>query len=176
VEPQEELLLTASRFRVVRTEQLLASGQTRRREIVRHPGAVVILPMVDEDHVCLIKNYRVTVGRYLLELPAGTLEPPEPPAETARRELEEETGYRAAEWRFLQHFYLSPGILDEKMHLFVASDLTAGSPHREPGEEIENLIVPWATALEWAESGQIEDAKTLVGLLLGDRLRGVAKK
>jgi len=176
VENQEELLLTASRFRVVRTEQKLASGQTRRREIVRHPGAVVILPLVDADHICLIKNYRVTAGRHLVELPAGTLEPPEPPAETARRELEEETGYHAAQWRFLQTFYLSPGILDERMHLYVASGLTAGAPHREPGEEIENLIVPWRTALEWVDSGQIEDAKTLVGLLLGERLFGPGRK
>jgi len=170
VEPQEDLLLTTSRFRVVRTEQRLATGQSRYREIVRHPGAVVILPIVDSEHICLIKNYRVSAGRYLIELPAGTLEPPEPPDATARRELEEETGYRAAHWRFLQTFYLSPGILDERMHLFVASELTAGSPHREPGEEIENLIVRWDEALEWAESGRIEDAKTLVGLLLGERL------
>lgn len=170
VEPHEELLLVTSRFRVVRTSQPTSSGPPRRREIVRHPGAVVILPLVDDDHVCLIKNFRVTAGRKLIELPAGTLEPPEPPADTARRELSEETGFEAADWQFVQTFYLSPGILDERMHLFIARGLKPGAPHREAGEEIDNLIVPWGTALEWVATGQIEDAKTLVGLLLGAQL------
>lgn len=171
----EELLLTASRFQVFRSRRQLPDGRIRTREVVRHPGAVVILPLVDADHVCLIRNFRVTAGRELIELPAGTLEPPEPHADTARRELLEETGYQAATWRLLTSFYLSPGILDERMYLYLAEQLTAGAPHREPGEEIENLIVPWREALEWAETGRIEDAKTLVGLLLGARLLGVAR-
>lgn len=170
MEAPEELLLQTSRFRVVRTTRTLPGGGVRRREIVRHPGAVVILPLVDDDHVCLIRNYRVAAGRTLVELPAGTLEPPEPPADTARRELAEETGYQAADWQFLHAFYLSPGILDERMHLYVARGLTAGPSAREPGEEIENLIVPWSQAVDWAVSGQIEDAKTIVALLMADRL------
>lgn len=165
------VLLTASRFRVESIERTTADGTVRRREVVRHPGAVTILPLVDAEHICLIRNYRVTVQRALIELPAGTLEPNEDPAATAERELIEETGYRAGRIEKLHEFLLSPGILDERMHLYVASELTAGAAAREPGEEIENLVVNWTTALEWVRRGQIEDAKTIVGLLLYQALR-----
>jgi ADP-ribose pyrophosphatase len=165
------VLLTASRFRVESVERTAPDGSVRLREVVRHPGAVTILPIVDDEHVCLIRNYRVAVARTLIELPAGTLEPGEDPATTAERELIEETGYRAGRIEKLHEFLLSPGILDERMHLYVATDLTAGDAHREPGEEIENLVVPWTTALEWVRNGQIEDAKTIVGLLLYQIIR-----
>ena len=165
------ILLTASRFRVESVERTAPDGSVRRREVVRHPGAVTILPMVDRDHVCLIRNYRVSVARTLIELPAGTLEKDEDPAHTAHRELIEETGYRAGRMEKMHEFLLSPGILDERMHLYLATELTAGAAQREPGEEIDNLVVPWATAIEWVLKGQIEDAKTLVGLLLYDALR-----
>lgn len=171
MDAEEQLLLTAQRFKVYRHRQPIPEGGFREREIVRHPGAVVILPIVDADHVCLIRNYRVAAGKELIELPAGTLEPPEPADVTARRELEEETGYRAGRWRFVQAFYLSPGILDERMHFYIADQLTPGPTHREPGEQIENLVVPWSTALEWVHAGQIEDSKTIVGLLMGHALR-----
>jgi ADP-ribose pyrophosphatase len=127
--------------------------------------------MVDEDHVCLIQNFRVSVNQTLIELPAGTLEPPEPPEQAAHRELIEETGYKASVMRELHGFYLSPGILDERMHLFVATDLLAVGAAREPGEEIENLVVPWHEAMQLVESRKIQDAKTISGLLLFDRLR-----
>ncbi len=165
------ILLTASRFRVESIERTAPDGSVRRREVVRHPGAVTILPLVDAEHVCLIRNYRVSVQRTLIELPAGTLEPNEDPATTAERELIEETGYRAGRIEKLHEFFLSPGILDERMHLYLATDLTAGETAREPGEEIENLVVNWTTALEWVRRGQIEDAKTIVGLLLYQSLR-----
>jgi ADP-ribose pyrophosphatase len=165
------VLLTASRFRVESIERTAPDGSVRHREVVRHPGAVTILPLVDSEHVCLIRNYRVSVQRTLIELPAGTLEPDEDPATTAERELIEETGYRAGRIEKLHEFLLSPGILDERMHLYLATDLTAGETAREPGEEIENLVVNWTTALEWVRRGQIEDAKTIVGLLLYQSLR-----
>jgi len=163
------VLLTASRFRVESIERTAPDGSVRRREVVRHPGAVTILPLVDAEHVCLIRNYRVSVQRTLIELPAGTLEPNEDPAATAERELIEETGYRTGRIEKLHEFLLSPGILDERMHLYLATDLTAGETAREPGEEIENLVVNWTT--EWVRRGQIEDAKTIVGLLLYQSLR-----
>jgi ADP-ribose pyrophosphatase len=165
------VLLTASRFRVESIERTTPDGTVRRREVVRHPGAVTILPLVDAEHICLIRNYRVSVQRTLIELPAGTLEPNEDPAATAARELIEETGYRAGRIEKLHEFLLSPGILDERMHLYLATDLTPGETAREPGEEIENLVVNWTTALEWVRRGQIEDAKTIVGLLLYQALR-----
>lgn len=167
----EELLLQARRFRVVRTVQTTSDGIAHVREIVRHPGAVVIVPVLDDGRVCLIRNFRISVRETLIELPAGTMEPGHTPAEMAERELIEETGYRAARIEALHEFYLSPGILDERMHLFLATGLTAGDTAREAGEEIENLLVPWDEAIGMIFDGQIQDAKTIVGLLYVDRLR-----
>ena len=165
-------LLTTDRFRIEEMTRQLPGGQTRTRAIVRHPGAVAILPMVDSAHVCLIENYRVSVDRTLLEIPAGTLEDQATPLETARRELKEETGYDAATIKQVAWFYLSPGVLDEKMTLFVAEGLTAGEPQREVGEEIENRVIAWGEAIDMVFSGEITDAKTIAGLLIYDRLRG----
>ena len=166
-----ELLLTASKFRVVRETIKTAGGKTKTREIVRHPGACVIVPLLDDGRVCLIRNWRIAVNQTLIELPAGTLEPPEPPEKTAERELIEETGYRAKQIRFLHAFFLSPGILDEKMHLYLATGLTEGQTARQEGEEIENWLVTWDEAIEMIFCGEIKDAKTIVGLLWVDRLR-----
>lgn len=165
------MLLESAKFRVVRETVTTGAGKTKTRDIVRHPGACVILPLLDDGRVCLIRNWRIAVATTLIELPAGTLEPPEPPHETAERELIEETGYRAKKIEFLHAFFLSPGILDEKMHLYLATGLTAGQPAREEGEEIENWLVSWDDALAMIFRGEIQDAKTIVGLLWVDRLR-----
>lgn len=167
--PPKTLLVT-SRFRVEEVEQPLAGGGTRKRQIVRHPGAVTVIPFVGDDSVCLIRNYRVSVQQTLIELPAGTLEPDEEPFRTAERELVEETGYRSSNLEHVHSFYLSPGVLDERMHLFVATGLEFVGAAREPGEEIENLIVPWQQAIEMVLQGEIQDAKTIVGLLYFDRV------
>lgn len=161
-----EHLLTAQRFKVERLQERDKDGKIRAREVVRHSGAVTVLPIVDEKHICLIRSWRVAVEETLIEIPAGTLEPNEDPAECARRELIEETGYRAGKIEFVQSFFLSPGILDEKMHLFMAKDLTPGETALEPGERIENWIMTWDEALELARTGKIRDSKTLTGLLL----------
>ncbi len=158
-------LLKTDRFRVEDVTQQLPGGRLHHRQIVRHPGAVTILPMVDQEHVCLISNYRVSVDATLIELPAGTREPDESPQRTAHRELIEETGYEAGQMTPMRDFLLSPGILDERMHLFLATELREVGAAREEGELIENLVVPFATALEMVEKGQIQDAKTIVGLL-----------
>jgi ADP-ribose pyrophosphatase len=138
---------------------------------VVHPGSVAILPLIDDDHLCLIRSRRLTVGQTLIEVPAGTREPGEAPLETARRELEEETGYRAARWEELAQFYASPGILSERMHLFVASQLTSGPPRREANEEIENLVLSWDEAFAMLDRGEIVDGKTMIALLTYDRRR-----
>ena len=169
-EPEE--LLVTRRFRVVRHREPGRDGRMHVRETVQHPGAVTILPLLADDRVCLIRNRRVAVGKTLVELPAGTLEPGEDPGVTAGRELIEETGYRAARIEKLCEFFMSPGILNERMHLFLARDLEPGESHLEPGEDIEPLLVPWADAVQMAMDGRIEDAKTLVGLLFYDRIRG----
>jgi ADP-ribose pyrophosphatase len=167
---QTEELLVTRRFRVVRHVEKDARG-VHVKETVQHPGAVAVLPLLDDERVCLIRNYRVAVGKTLIELPAGTLEPGEDPAVTAARELSEETGFRAATVEKLREFTMSPGILNERMHLFLARGLQSGPSALEPGEIIETLVVPWAEAMRMVFDGTIEDAKTLVGLLYYDRLR-----
>ena len=161
----EELLLKTPRFNVVRDSYQTSGGQTKSREIVRHPGAVVIVPRLADGSVCLIRNFRISVKQTLVELPAGTLDPGESPQTTAERELIEETGYRAGSMKPLHAFYLSPGILDERMHLFLATDLQSGEAHREVGEEITNLVVHWEEAIAMIFRGEIQDAKTIAGLL-----------
>ena len=169
-EPVETLLETR-RFSVVRIRGTSPAGRRVEGDCVHHPGAVTIVPIVDTEQVCLIRNYRATVGETLIELPAGTLDPGEGPLETARRELIEETGYRPGQLEKISEFYMSPGILDEWMVLYVASNLSPGEPAREPTEEIENLVVPWDEAMRMVENGTIRDAKSLVGLLAYDRKR-----
>jgi ADP-ribose pyrophosphatase len=144
-------------------------GSEWKREVVLHPGAVAILPLLDGDRLVLVRNTRHAVGEALLELPAGTLEPPEPPVECAARELAEETGYRAAHIEPLCEFFTSPGVMSERMHLFVADGLTPGPTELQPGEELHTEIVPVAEALRWAETGALPDGKTVLALLLWAR-------
>ena len=160
-----EMLFKGKRFNVERVVQTTPDGIEHVREIVRHPGAVTLLPILDDGRICLIENYRAAVERSLVELPAGTLEPGEDPAVTAHRELAEETGYRAERIELLATFYMSPGILDERMYLYLATGLTLGTTALEPGEEIRPLPTSRQEALEMARDGRIQDAKTLVGLL-----------
>lgn len=167
----EQVLFQATRFRVEKRVQTLEDGSRLTREIVAHPGSVVVLPILEGDRVCLIRNERVAVGQSLIELPAGTMDRDEPTLATAQRELREETGYSADQWRELPGFFMSPGILQERMHVFVAQALTAGDPHREPGENIHNVVVTWDGALELVDRGEIQDAKTIATLLKWDRVR-----
>lgn len=163
VRPQ--ILLETKRFRVVRETQVTPDGKEHSREVVRHPGAVVILPLLDDGRICLIHNYRVSVDKTLLELPAGTLEIGEDPAVAAGRELSEETGYRAKRIELLSVFYMSPGILDERMHLYLATGLEPGPMALDPAEDIVPLRMSWDAALAMARDGRIQDAKTLASLL-----------
>lgn len=166
-----DIVFRGKKFQVAVEEVPLPDGRTVRREMVLHPGAVAILPLIDRDHLCLLRNVRATVGEELWEVPAGTLEPGEPPEQCAVRELEEETGYRAGKWRKLREFYPSPGVLSERMYLFLAEELTPGPQRLEAGERIEPHVVAWRDAIAWARDGTIRDAKTLVALLLWEGLR-----
>ncbi len=158
--PENKIVFEGVRFHVERVWR-----GDRPRDVMRHPGAAVILPLVDDDHVCLIKNYRIAVEQTLLELPAGTLEPNEPPEITAERELEEETGYRADKIELLTIYYPSPGVMDERMFMYVATGLTMHAPAREEGEEIENHVVTLSAAKAMVQDGRIADGKTIAGLL-----------
>jgi len=168
---EEQVLCETARFRVVRHRREAPDGGVLARDFIEHPGAVTIVPLLDDGRVCLIKNRRLAVGEQLVELPAGTLEPDEDPLATAFRELAEETGYRAEQMEKIHEFYMSPGIMNERMYLFVATGLTEGETSLDSGEEIEILPTAWEEAMSMACDGRIQDAKSLVGLLLYDRLR-----
>ena len=169
--PSDETLLEARRFTVVRRRERLPDGSVRNREVVLHPGSVVVVPLVDPDHVCLVAVVRAAVGQTLLELPAGTLDREESLADAARRELVEETGYRAGQMLAAGSFWMSPGILRERMHLFVAEDLRPGPQALEPGEQITTTVLPWDEAVAMCGDGRIDDAKTIAGILLVDARR-----
>ncbi len=158
-------LLQAKKFRVVERTEQRVSGPVR-QEIILHPGAVAILPVVDSEHLCLIKNRRLAVEETLVELPAGTLEIGEEPHVAAVRELREETGYTAEEIIPFGECFMSPGILQEKMFFFIARGLTSGESGLEDDEQIETQIVTREQAMAMVLDGRISDAKTIVGLLL----------
>ncbi|WP_182867368.1 NUDIX hydrolase [Rhodopirellula sp. JC639] len=163
-DPQEPMLLKGARFNVHRMTLKGDDGRLYEREVIRHPGAVVLLPILDDGRVVLIENTRPTVGETLLELPAGTREPGEEALVTAGRELIEETGYRAGKLELVHEFYSAPGICDELMHLYRATELVAGDPEREATESIVNRIATRDEIRTWIADGTIRDAKTLVGL------------
>jgi ADP-ribose pyrophosphatase len=153
-----------------------ARGNVIEREVVRHPGAVVIVPVLDRGpdgqagpHIVLIRNRRIAVGQTLLECPAGTLEPPEPPERCAARELIEETGYRPATVTALGWFYTTPGLTDEKMHAFAATGLEQVGQDLEEDENITFEIVPAGRALGMIGTGELADAKSMLALILADR-------
>jgi ADP-ribose pyrophosphatase len=166
--PQRTLLETR-RFSVVEETVTRPDGKMASCQFVKHPGSVAILPILDDGRVCLIHSRRLTVDKMLVEIPAGTREPNESPLETARRELAEETGYRAAQFDELATYYPSPGVLSERMWIFVARGLTEGAPAREENEEIENYVVSWEDVLAMVDQGEIEDSKTLIAILFWQR-------
>ncbi len=148
-----------------------ATGRRTKREVVVHPGAVVILPVLDEAarQILLIRNRRYSVRQVLLELPAGTLEKGEDPMNCAGRELLEETGYLAGRIKPLGSFFSSPGILTERMYAFVAYDLQQRRQQLDEGEDIEVEQVSMTDALDLIRTGQIMDAKTIAALLMYDK-------
>lgn len=140
-----------------------------RREVCVHPGAVVVIGHLDDGRLLLIRNLRHALGAYLIELPAGTLEKGEDPMNCAGRELLEETGYLAGRLRPLGAFYSSPGILTERLYLFAAYDLQRRAQALEPGEDIQLMPVRLDEAIGMIRVGEIQDAKTIAGLLMYER-------
>ena len=139
------------------------------REIVEHPGAVAMVAVDGEGYVTLVRQFREATRKHLLELPAGTAEKGEEPLETARRELQEECGLTGGEWRELAAFWTTPGFCRERMHLFAAEGVERGEAAPAPDEELE--LVRWPVAQIATRLNEIEDAKTLAGLLLYLRTR-----
>jgi ADP-ribose pyrophosphatase len=154
-------------LRLVVDRVRLPDGSTSLRELVLHPGAVAVLPILSDEEVLLVNQYRHPVSSFLWEIPAGKLKPGENPLDCAKRELLEETGYEAASWEEIISFYTSPGFTDERITLFLARDLTRIAEPRP--EEIASCRAVALTEIErWIESGEIRDAKTILalGLLL----------
>ena len=139
-------------------------GPVVNREVVRHPGAVAIVAVTPDQRLVMVRQYRYAAGRFLLEIPAGTLEPGEDPEDTARRELREETGYSAKNLRPLGSFFSAPGFCDEVIHLFRAEGLTPGEQDTDFGEDIDLVEIPVEEGRRRLATGRFEDAKTLAGL------------
>ena len=150
----------------VSVDRVREGGLEMVREVVRHPGRAVIVPVFDDGTVGLVRQYRHPAVKYLLELPAGSREEFEPPEECAARELEEELGVVAGGWEKLTEFFVSPGFCAEKMWLYLATDLTETERRPEWDEDLEIVRVSFERAFEMIEANEIEDAKTIIGLQL----------
>jgi ADP-ribose pyrophosphatase len=145
----------------------LPNGREVVREVVRHPGAVVVVPVLDHERIVLVRQYRYPVEDELLELPAGKLDPGEEPLACARRELAEETGYRGQRWKALGSFYTTPGFTNEVLHAFVAEGLEEGSEASpDPDEILRAVSLPVGEIFKMAREGRLRDAKTLAALFL----------
>jgi ADP-ribose diphosphatase len=149
------------------TVDIVSEGElTYQREVVHHNGSAVIVPVFDDGTVALVKQYRHPAVRYLLEVPAGTLAKGERPEIGAARELKEELGLVAARLEKLSEFFVSPGFCEEKMWVYLATELSEGEQALEDDEILDVVRLPIADALEMITSGEIEDAKTIIGLML----------
>jgi 8-oxo-dGTP pyrophosphatase MutT (NUDIX family) len=152
-------------IRVTVDDVTLPNGTQTRLEVVHHPGGAAVVAIDRDDRVCLLRQYRYVANGWIWELPAGKLEPGEPPAETARRELIEEGGVEARDWSSLGTYLSSPGVFSEVLHLFLARDLVAAAAAPEANEVFEVHWVPFAEAWQRALGGDIRDGKTAIGLL-----------
>jgi ADP-ribose pyrophosphatase len=153
----------------VRREVVREGEKTYLREVVGHPGGAAAVPLFEDGTTALVSQYRHPTGKYVLELPAGKLDPGERPAETAARELEEELGLAAGRVEQLSEFYTTPGFCEERLWVFLATELRETARRHEEDEIIEVVRLPFARALAMVAAGEIEDAKTIIGLLLAAR-------
>ena len=152
-------------IKVTTDEVLLPNGHRADLEVVHHPGGAVAVAVDAGRRVCLLRQYRYVAGGWLWELPAGKLEPHEPPLATAQRELAEEAGVSARDWASLGTCLSSPGVFTEVLHLFLATGIAPAATAHEGAEVIEIHWLPLETACNWALEGTITDSKTIIGLL-----------
>ena len=143
----------------------LPNGHTLDLEVIHHPGGAAVVAVDDRQQVCMLRQYRHVVGDWVWEIPAGKLDAEEAPLRTAKRELQEEAGFRAGEWQDLGSMISSPGVFSEVVHLYLASDLSHGETDQEPEEVIEIEWWPMEQACNAALAGEIRDAKTVIALL-----------
>ena len=142
----------------------LPNQDTVQKTIIRHPGAVAMIPLMDDGEVVLVEQYRFAAAQNVLEIPAGTLEPGEDPAACAERELQEEAGYFPGELVHLGEIFVAPGLTDERIQLFLARDLRPSRLPQDVDELIQVVQMPFSEALAQIQDGRIRDAKTIIGL------------
>jgi len=165
----------------VYTDEIVENGRKVTRDVVRHNGSVVILAIDDtkskrDPMVVMERQYRHAAKEYLLEVPAGKMEEGENPLAGAKRELLEETGFKAKRWRKMARYFASPGFLGEWMQVFIAEGLTLGDSQPEYDEQLEIEMIPLSRLLRMIEEGKISDGKTLISVMLYARLRQAKKK
>jgi ADP-ribose pyrophosphatase len=153
-------------FNLVRENVTLDNGVTTDMEIVEHPGATAIIPLLSDTRVLLLKQYRHALRKYIWEIPAGTLDTTEAILDCAKRELVEETGYSAGQWQKLAELTPVPGYSNERIHIYLATDLQRAEQHLDTDEIIDVHEIEYRDALGMIETGKIEDAKSISGLLL----------
>lgn len=142
----------------------LPNGHTMELEMIHHPGAAAVVPILEGGNVVMIFQYRYAAGGYIYEIPAGKLHPGEDPLECAKRELEEETGYQAKKFQPLLSFLTTPGFCDEIIHIYLAESLTSGAQQLEESEVLEVRKIPLVKTLDMIKNGLIKDGKTIIGL------------
>ncbi|HHT15571.1 MAG: NUDIX hydrolase [Christensenellales bacterium] len=167
----KERLYTGAILNLEKWQVTLPNGKLAPREIVLHGGAAAIVPVDERGHVTLVRQYRAAIGEFTWEIPAGKLDSPgEDPLSCAKRELAEETGFTAASWRLLCNMVSTPGFSNERIHLYLATDLTGGQTHPDQDEFIATLSLPLDEAIGWVTQGKLFDAKTCLALLLAKQV------
>jgi len=162
----ESIEIFRGRIFDVTVDTVREGDQTYTREVVHHSGSAVIVPVFEDGSVALVRQYRHPAVRYLLEVPAGTLNRGERPEDGAARELEEELGFVAGKLIKLSEFFVSPGFCEEKMWVYLATEMTETKQQLEDDEIMDVVRLPFAQALEMITAAEIEDAKTIIGLML----------
>ena len=156
-------------FTLVRENVTLENGTTTDVEFIEHPGATAIIPFLDDTRIVLLKQYRHSLKRFIWEIPAGTLDPQEEIIDCAKRELTEETGYSARRWHKLGEITPVPGYSDERIHIFLATELQPAEQHLDEDEVIQVQEVDFLKALEMIGDGEIQDAKSIAGLFMASQ-------
>lgn len=172
MKPDKRTLHFQGRIISLSTDEVrLPNGHLASLEVVHHPGGAAAVAIDAQERVCLLRQYRYVADGWLWELPAGKLEPSEPPLVTAQRELVEEAGVSAREWRSLGAYLSSPGIFTEVLHLYLATGVEPATVAHEQAEVIEVHWIPFSQAREWAQSGAIRDGKTALALIRAHYVR-----
>lgn len=167
---ESQVLFSGRILRLELDRVALPNGQEAPREVVRHPGGVTVLPLHEDGTVTVVRQFRYPYGEVLLELPAGKLEPGEDPDDAIRRELSEEAGLTAGQWKKMGVLYPSPGYCGEVLHLYIARDLRQGDVHPDEDEFLEVERLPLRDLVDQVMAGRVPDAKTAALLLMGQRL------